>query len=93
VNRSRNRILKFSRQQIERRIERLKRRMNKFYQEILACEQALKYFEIPTTVEIEEAKAKEQLLRQQIVAAIEETKEELKTAEPIIEPVTKPEVL
>lgn len=59
MNRSLNRGLRISRERIEKDLEKLKKRMNRIYQEVLAREDALKYMDSLTPSEAAEALAKE----------------------------------
>lgn len=77
--RSLSRGLRFSKIQIEKRRDKLKRRMNNLYLELMDCEKALQLFE-PVT---KEEKIKEtglgQELHQKIIDKIEKLEENTET--------------
>lgn len=73
MNRSLNRGLRISRERIEKDLEKLKKRMNKLYQEVLAREDALKYMNSLTQTESVTELAKEAALREEIVKEIDKT--------------------
>lgn len=73
MNRSLNRGLRISRERIEKDLEKLKKRMNKLYQEVLAREDALKYMNSLTQTESVTGSAKEAALREEIVKEIDKT--------------------
>jgi len=74
--RTQGRILRVSKQQIEKRIEKLKKRMNKLYVEVMAAERALQLFAPLTQQEVDAAKDKETQLREQIVAEVSKVQQE-----------------
>lgn len=66
MNRPLNRGIRISREKIEKDIEKLKKRLNKIYQEILARQDALTYMTSLTQAEAATVVVKEAALRAEI---------------------------